>query len=71
MTGTFHGRGTNRLSENAVADILRSTKDWRPASFADYGEERRERMRRLRIGARLVTDIRTTFSPLGVAPIQL
>jgi len=50
-----------------VADILRSTGDWRPASFAEYGEERRERMRRLLIAARLATDLRTTFSPLGAA----
>ena len=50
-----------------VADILRSTEDWRPASFADYGEERRERMRRLRVAARVETDIRATFSPLGNA----
>jgi 2-polyprenyl-6-methoxyphenol hydroxylase-like FAD-dependent oxidoreductase len=50
-----------------VADILRSTEDWCPGSFAEYGEERRERMRRLLIAARVATDIRTTFSPLGAA----
>jgi 2-polyprenyl-6-methoxyphenol hydroxylase-like FAD-dependent oxidoreductase len=50
-----------------VADILRSTDNWRPSAFADYGEERRERMRRLRIAARVATEIRATFSPLGVA----
>ncbi|HEY0575230.1 MAG TPA: hypothetical protein VGD73_14105, partial [Pseudonocardia sp.] len=33
----------------------------------EYGEERRERMRRLLIAARVATDIRTTFSPLGAA----
>jgi len=50
-----------------VADILRSTEDWRPGSFAEYGEERRERMRRLLVAARLATDIRATFSPHGAA----
>ena len=31
-----------------VRDILKASDDWSPASFASYGEERRERMRRLR-----------------------
>ena len=50
-----------------VADILRSTEDWCPGSFADYGEERRERMRRLLIAARVAAEIRATFSPRGAA----
>ena len=50
-----------------VAGILRSTNDWRPSAFAEYGEERRERMRRLRIAARVATELRATFNPLGVA----
>ncbi len=36
-----------------VRDVLRSG-DWSPAAFGDYGEERRERMRRLRFIANTV-----------------
>ena len=36
-----------------VSDILKATADWSVASFAPYGEERRERMRRLRLAGRL------------------
>jgi 2-polyprenyl-6-methoxyphenol hydroxylase-like FAD-dependent oxidoreductase len=36
-----------------VSDILKSTADWSPAAFAPYGEERAERMRRLRFAASL------------------
>lgn len=50
-----------------VADILRSDFDWSDAAFVSYGEERRERMRRLRLAAALITDIRATFTPEGAA----
>jgi 2-polyprenyl-6-methoxyphenol hydroxylase-like FAD-dependent oxidoreductase len=50
-----------------VADTLRSTRNWEAATFTDYATERRERMRRLRIGARIATDLRTTFTPRGAA----
>ncbi|MBO0874940.1 MAG: FAD-dependent monooxygenase [Pseudonocardia sp.] len=61
------GQGLSIAMRDArmVADILRSTKDWTPGSFAEYGDERRERMRRLRIAARLATDLRATFTPRG------
>ena len=36
-----------------VSDILKSTEDWSPKSFAPYAEERSERMRRLRFAAAL------------------
>ena len=36
-----------------VSDILKSTEDWSPKSFAPYAEERAERMRRLRFAAGL------------------
>ena len=35
-----------------VADILKATADWSISSFGGYAEERRERMRRLRLAAR-------------------
>ncbi|HZG91227.1 MAG TPA: FAD-dependent oxidoreductase [Pseudonocardia sp.] len=50
-----------------VTDVLRSGEDWTPPAFAPYAEERRERMRRLRLSARVVTDLATTFTPAGRA----
>jgi menaquinone-9 beta-reductase len=38
-----------------VSDILKSTSDWQVAALAPYAEERRERMRRLRLSARLAS----------------
>ena len=38
-----------------VRDILKSTADWSIGAFAPYAEERRERMRRLRLSARFIT----------------
>jgi 2-polyprenyl-6-methoxyphenol hydroxylase-like FAD-dependent oxidoreductase len=50
-----------------VTDILRTESDWSAAAFAGYGEERRERMRRLRVTAQLRTDLAATFTPAGAA----
>ncbi|MGH3768554.1 MAG: FAD-dependent oxidoreductase [Pseudonocardiaceae bacterium] len=50
-----------------VTEVLRSGLDWSVAAFAGYGEERRERMRRLRVTAALTTDLTATFTPEGVA----
>jgi 2-polyprenyl-6-methoxyphenol hydroxylase-like FAD-dependent oxidoreductase len=50
-----------------VTDVMRSESDWSAAAFAGYGEERRERMRRLRVAARVITDIAATFTPAGAA----
>lgn len=44
-----------------VSDILVSTKDWDQIDFAPYVDERRERMRRLRIAGRLATKLRVEF----------
>ncbi|MCG2632451.1 FAD-dependent monooxygenase [Bradyrhizobium sp. WYCCWR 13023] len=44
-----------------VSDILLSEKDWDRAGFEPYVDERRERMRRLRITAGLATKIRVEF----------
>ena len=51
-----------------ITDILRIESDWSKA-FADYGEERRERMRRLRIAAQVRTDLAATFSSAGAADV--
>ncbi|MDT7712750.1 MAG: hypothetical protein QOG46_1439 [Pseudonocardiales bacterium] len=50
-----------------VTDVLRSGPDWSAAAFAGYGEERGERMRRLRVAAAVTTDLRTTFTPAGAS----
>jgi 2-polyprenyl-6-methoxyphenol hydroxylase-like FAD-dependent oxidoreductase len=44
-----------------VSDILVSTKDCDQIDLAPYVDERRERMRRLRIAGRLATKIRVEF----------
>ncbi|HEX4103270.1 MAG TPA: FAD-dependent oxidoreductase [Pseudonocardiaceae bacterium] len=50
-----------------VTDVLRAGSDWSAPAFTGYGEERRERMRRLRVAAQLSTDLATTFTPAGAA----
>ncbi len=45
-----------------VRDVL-ADRDWRRGAFGGYIEERRERMRRLRIAARLATRLRVEFGP--------
>jgi 2-polyprenyl-6-methoxyphenol hydroxylase-like FAD-dependent oxidoreductase len=50
-----------------VTDILRTNPDWSMAAFAGYGEERWERMRRLRVAAQVRTDLVATFTPAGAA----
>jgi 2-polyprenyl-6-methoxyphenol hydroxylase-like FAD-dependent oxidoreductase len=44
-----------------VSDILLSAKKWDRTDFVAYVDERRERMRRLRITAGLATKIRVEF----------
>jgi 2-polyprenyl-6-methoxyphenol hydroxylase-like FAD-dependent oxidoreductase len=45
-----------------VSEILKSTADWTAAAFAPYGEERRERMRRLRFAASLQAALDMEFT---------
>lgn len=44
-----------------VSDILKSTDDWSPKSFAPYAEERSERLRRLRFVASLQATLDMEF----------
>jgi len=44
-----------------VTDLLNSSDDWAGLSFASYGEERAERMRRLRFAAKLQATIDMEF----------
>jgi len=46
-----------------VRDVLLASDDWSPAAFAAYGEERRERMRRLRFSATLQSRLENEFGP--------
>lgn len=50
-----------------VADVVRAGPDRSVAAFTGYVEERRERMRRLRVAARVQTALMATFSPAGAA----
>jgi 2-polyprenyl-6-methoxyphenol hydroxylase-like FAD-dependent oxidoreductase len=50
-----------------VTDVIRDGWDWSTVAFVGYGEERRERMRRLRVTAQVITDLLATFTPAGVA----
>ena len=44
-----------------VSETLKTSDDWSPSVFAPYGEERRERMRRLRFAASLVATLDMEF----------
>ena len=50
-----------------VADVVRAGPDRSAAAFAPYVAERRERMRRLRVAAAVVTALTCTFTPAGAA----
>jgi 2-polyprenyl-6-methoxyphenol hydroxylase-like FAD-dependent oxidoreductase len=50
-----------------VTDILDAAPRRLAADFAPYAAERRERMRRLRVAARVVTDLAATFGPAAAA----
>lgn len=50
-----------------VSEILLSTSSWSPSAFAGYALERAERLRRLRVVARVVTLMRIGFGPASSA----
>jgi 2-polyprenyl-6-methoxyphenol hydroxylase-like FAD-dependent oxidoreductase len=45
-----------------VSELLKSTDDWETLSFAPYGDERRERLRRLRFTAKIASAIDMEFT---------
>ena len=63
------GQGLSIAMRDAgmVADMLLASSDWTPAAFAPYAEERAERMRRLRLTADFICELRCTFTPQGAA----
>src|SRR5688500_15715105 len=46
-----------------VSELLLESEDWSPSLFASYGEERRERMRRLREIGRIQSILEVEFGP--------
>lgn len=50
-----------------MGDILRGSTDWSPALFTDYISERKERLRRRRITARIATTLFARFEPEDIA----
>lgn len=50
-----------------VSEALLRSDDWSPAGFDEYVEERAERMRRLRVVARIDNALNCTFTPEGRA----
>jgi len=58
------GQGTSiTLRDVRIVQEIIFAGDWRQSSFEPYVEERLERMRRLRIAARLATTLGVEFSP--------
>ena len=50
----------------SIRDVL-AGDDWSPTAFAAYGEERRERMRRLRFAASLASRLENEFGEAAEA----
>ena len=63
------GQGLSIAARDArmVSEVLLGGTDWSPGAFQGYAEERAERLRRLRIAARMSTVVRASFGPGGVA----
>jgi 2-polyprenyl-6-methoxyphenol hydroxylase-like FAD-dependent oxidoreductase len=62
---SINGQGVSVAYRDAriLADILIAHDDWHGGIFAPFGEERIERMRRLRQAARFVTLFNARFGP--------
>ncbi len=58
---TGQGLSITHRDVRLVRDVLLAGDDWSPAAFEPYAAERRERMRRLRIAARLTSVIEAEF----------
>ena len=50
----------------SVSEVLRGGDDWSPGAFAEYAEERADRMRRLRFFADIVTTLARSSSRAAV-----
>jgi menaquinone-9 beta-reductase len=49
-----------------ISELLRSTSEWNPSAFSEYGDERRVRMSNLRFAARVASKIHSEFGPEAV-----
>ena len=58
---TGQGLSITHRDVRIVRDLLLGERDWMTDTFAAYGEERRERMRRLRISARISAIVEAEF----------
>ena len=63
------GQGVSIAMRDArmVSEVLLGEPEWSPSAFAEYARERAERLRRLRVSARLATALRCRFGPEGAA----
>lgn len=63
------GQGVSIALRDArmVSEVLLGSPSWSASAFAGYGEERAERMRRLRLAAHVVTLLRGSFGPEAAA----
>jgi 2-polyprenyl-6-methoxyphenol hydroxylase-like FAD-dependent oxidoreductase len=63
----FIGQGLSVALRDAriVSEVLLAEGRWTPGAFSAYGQERAERMRRLRIVVDVMTDLRCDFTPRG------
>jgi 2-polyprenyl-6-methoxyphenol hydroxylase-like FAD-dependent oxidoreductase len=58
---TGQGLSITHRDVRIVRDLLLSERHWTPDTFASYGEERKERMRRLRVAARISAIVEAEF----------
>jgi 2-polyprenyl-6-methoxyphenol hydroxylase-like FAD-dependent oxidoreductase len=61
------GLSVTHRDVRVVTDILKASGDWSPAALMPYADERRERMRRLRLAARLLAVRDCEFDDAGRA----
>lgn len=61
------GQGVSLAMRDAreVSEVLLGGDDWSASAFRSYAGERAERLRRLRVAARIATALWTTFGPEG------
>jgi menaquinone-9 beta-reductase len=58
---TGQGLSITHRDVRIVRDLLLGERHWTPETFAEYGEERKERMRRLRVAARISAIVEAEF----------
>lgn len=64
---TGQGLSVTLRDVRSVGELLLAADDWRPETLAPYTEERRERMRRLRVAAAMDSILHAEFGPEATA----